>query len=158
MEGVLSFQRRAVLSDLLGRCSDVFSSKPGHDKVEGHSVRVTPDCCPKRLKPYRVPIALQDEIKVLLELDLIEPSDSDWAHPVVCVAKKNGSVRLCVDFRLLNGFTIPDAYPMKISRDLLYEAGKANFISALDLTKGYIVWRSMVKSMALAPQNQTQTD
>ncbi|GBN65464.1 Retrovirus-related Pol polyprotein from transposon 297 [Araneus ventricosus] len=150
MEGVLSFQRRAVLSDVLGRCSDVFSSKPGHAKVEGHSVRVTPDCCPKRLKPYRVPIALQDEvdrqIKELLELDLIEPSDSDWAHPVVCVAKKNGSVRLCIDFRLLNGFTIPDAYPMKISRDLLYEAGKANFISALDLTKGY--WQIPMKEEA----------
>ncbi|GBM61406.1 hypothetical protein AVEN_70768-1 [Araneus ventricosus] len=68
-------------------------TKPGHAKVEGHSVRVTPDCCPKRLKPYRVPIALPDEvdrqIKELLELHLIEPSDSDWAHAVICVAKKN---------------------------------------------------------------------
>ncbi|GBN20764.1 Retrovirus-related Pol polyprotein from transposon 297 [Araneus ventricosus] len=130
--------------------SDVFSSKPGHAKVEGHSVRVTPDCCPKRLKPYGVPIALQDEvdrqIKELLELDLIEPSDSDWAHPVVCVAKKNGSVRLCIDFRLLNSFTIPDAYPMKIARDLLHEVEKANFISLLDLTKGY--WQVPMKEEA----------
>ncbi|GBL77650.1 Transposon Ty3-I Gag-Pol polyprotein, partial [Araneus ventricosus] len=150
MEGVLGFQQRAELSDVLRKYSDVFSSKPGHAKVEGHSVRVTPDCCPKRLKPYRVPIALQDEvdrqIKELLELDLIEPSDSDWAHPVVCVAKKNGSVRLCIDFRLLNNFTIPDAYPMKIARDLLYEVGKANFISVLDLTKGY--WQIPMKEEA----------
>ncbi|GBL99508.1 Retrovirus-related Pol polyprotein from transposon opus [Araneus ventricosus] len=111
---------------------------------------MTPDCCPKRLKPYRVPIALQDEvyrqIKELLELDLIEPSDSDWAHPVVCVAKKNGSVRLCIEFRLLNSFIIPDAYPMKIARDLLYEVGKANFISVLDLTKGY--WQIPIKEEA----------
>ncbi|GBM08848.1 hypothetical protein AVEN_57404-1 [Araneus ventricosus] len=117
MEGVLSFQQRAELSDVLRKYSDVFSCKPGHATVEGHSVRVTPDCCPKRLNLYRVPIALQDEvdrqIKELLELDLIEQSDSDWAHPVVCVAK-NGSVRLCIDFRLLNSFTIPDAYPMKM--------------------------------------------
>ncbi|GBN70331.1 Retrovirus-related Pol polyprotein from transposon 297 [Araneus ventricosus] len=150
MEGVLGFQQRAELSDVLRKYSDVFSSKPGHAKVEGHSVRVTPDCCPKRLKPYRVPIALQEEvdrqIKELLELDLIEPSDSDWAHPVVCVAKKNGSVRLCIDFRLLNSFTIPDAYPMKIARDLLYEVGKANFISVLDLTKGY--WQIPMKEEA----------
>ncbi|GBM22534.1 Transposon Ty3-I Gag-Pol polyprotein [Araneus ventricosus] len=150
MEGVLSFQQRVELSDVLGKYSDVFSSKPGHAKVEGHSVRGTPDCCPKRLRPYRVPIALQNEvdreIKELLELDLIEPSDSDWAHPVVCVAKKNGSVRLCIDFRLLNSFTIPDAYPMKIARDLLYEVGKANFISVLDLTKGY--WQIPMKEEA----------
>ncbi|GBO45566.1 Retrovirus-related Pol polyprotein from transposon 297 [Araneus ventricosus] len=150
MEGVLGFQQRAELSDVLRKYSDVFSSKPGRAMVEGHSVRVTPDCCPKRLKPYRVPIALQDEvdrqIKELLELDLIEPSDSDWAHPVVCVAKKNGSVRLCIDFRLLNSFTIPDAYPMKIARDLLYEVGKANFISVLDLTKGY--WQIPMKEEA----------
>ncbi|GBN10114.1 Retrovirus-related Pol polyprotein from transposon 297 [Araneus ventricosus] len=150
MEGVLGFQQRAELSDVLRKYSDVFSSKPGHAKVEGHSVRVTPDCCPKRLKPYRVPIALQDEvdrqIKELLELNLIEPSDSDWAHPVVCVAKKNGGVRLCIDFRLLNSFTIPDAYPMKIARDLLYKVGKANFISVLDLTKGY--WQIPMKEEA----------
>ncbi|GBN00767.1 Pro-Pol polyprotein [Araneus ventricosus] len=147
MEGVLSFQQRAELSDVLRKYSDVFSSKPGHAKVEGHFVRVTPHCCPKRLKPYRVPMALQDEvdrqIKELLELDLIEPSDSDWARPVVCVAKKNGSVRLCIDFRLLNSFTIPDAYPMKIARDLLYEVGKASFISVLHLTKGY--WQIPMK-------------
>ncbi|GFY61188.1 hypothetical protein TNIN_164341 [Trichonephila inaurata madagascariensis] len=70
-------------------------------------------------------------------MDLIEHRDSDWAHPGVCVAKKDGSIRLCIDFRLLNSFIIPDAYPMKHATDLINEIDKAPFISVLDLTKGY---------------------
>ncbi|GFU57547.1 retrovirus-related Pol polyprotein from transposon 17.6 [Trichonephila clavipes] len=56
---------------------------------------------------------------------------------IVCVSKKNGSIRLCVDYRHLNSFTIADAYPMQNARDLLFEVGQANYITVLDLTKGY---------------------
>ncbi|GFS58181.1 hypothetical protein TNCV_1411461 [Trichonephila clavipes] len=70
-------------------------------------------------------------------MDFIEHSDSDWAHPVECVAKRDGSIRFCIDFRLFNSFTIPDAYPMKHTTNLIYEIGKAYFNSVLDLTKGY---------------------
>lgn len=89
----LTLKQRDDLLEVLHEFTDVFSSKPGQAKVEGHSVKVTEDCRPKKLKPYRVPIALQEEverqIQELLELDIIESSDSEWAHPVVCVAKKN---------------------------------------------------------------------
>ncbi|GFU22295.1 retrovirus-related Pol polyprotein from transposon 17.6 [Trichonephila clavipes] len=90
---------------------------------------------------YRIPVALQQEvnrqINELLHLKLIEPSKSEWAHPIVCVSKKNGSIRLCVDYRHLNSFTIADAYPMQNAKDLLFEVGQANYITVLDLTKGY---------------------
>ncbi|GFW69504.1 retrovirus-related Pol polyprotein from transposon 17.6 [Trichonephila clavipes] len=93
------------------------------------------------MHPYRIPIALQQEvdrqINELLHLKLIEPSESEWAHPIVCVSKKNGSIRLCVDYRHLNSFTIADAYPMQNAKDLLFEVGQANYITVLDLTKGY---------------------
>lgn len=150
MKGNLEDFQRQQLFQILKNYFDVFSSKPGQAKVEGHEVHVTADCSPKRLKPYRVPITLQQEvdrqIQELLDLDLIEPSNSNWAHPVVCVAKKDGSVRLCIDFRLLNSFTIPDAYPMKIAKELLFEVGGAQFISVLDLTKGY--WQIPMKDDA----------
>lgn len=42
-----------------------------------------------------------------------------------------------MDFKHLNGFSKPDAYPMKIAKDLLCEIGQANFITILDITKGY---------------------
>lgn len=110
-------------------------------KVDGHAVRVTAECSPKKLSPYRIPTTLQEEVDLqiceLLEQRLIEPSNSELAHPVVSVSKKDRTVRLSGAFRHLNGFTIPDAYPMKIAKDLLYDIAQANFITILDLTKGY---------------------
>ncbi|XP_055942030.1 uncharacterized protein LOC129972075 [Argiope bruennichi] len=146
----LSLQQKAELIHILSKYSDSFSKFPGEAKVPGHNIKVTDDCVPKRLAPYRVPIVLQGEVErqvqELLEAGLIEHSESDWAHPVVCVAKKNGSIRLCVDYRQLNKYTIADAYPMKLVTELLYEIGKANFISILDLTKGY--WQIPMKPEA----------
>ncbi len=137
----LNEEQRFQMFQTLNDHKEVFSSQPGRSNVDGHSIKVTNECVPKKMQPYRVPIALQTEVerqvKELLEQGLIEESDSEWAHPVVCVAKKDGSVRLCVDFRVLNSFTIPDAYPMKHATELLYEIGSAPFISVLDLTKGY---------------------
>ncbi|GFW31062.1 hypothetical protein TNCV_4523311 [Trichonephila clavipes] len=141
MPDVLNSQQKHQLRQLLQQYEDIFRNRPGKANVKGHSVKVTADSSPKRLQPYRVSIALQKEVErqvnELIDMDLIEHSDSDWAHPVVCVAKRDGSIRLCIDFRLLNSFTIPDAYPMKHATDLIYEIGKAHFISILDLTKGY---------------------
>ncbi|XP_055932981.1 uncharacterized protein LOC129963003 [Argiope bruennichi] len=146
----LSLQQKAELIDILSKYTDSFSKFPGKAKVPGHNIKVTDDCVPKRLAPYRVPIVLQGEVErqvqELLEAGLIEHSESDWAHPVVCVAKKNGSIRLCVDYRQLNKYTIADAYPMKLVTELLYEIGKASFISILDLTKGY--WQIPMKPEA----------
>ncbi|GFU97818.1 retrovirus-related Pol polyprotein from transposon 297 [Trichonephila clavipes] len=59
------------------------------------------------------------------------------------VSKKDGSVRLCVDYRLLNNVTITIAYPMQKARDLFFQIGQSIFISVLDLTKGY--WQISVK-------------
>ncbi|GFX76899.1 hypothetical protein TNCV_3279341 [Trichonephila clavipes] len=141
MPDVLNSQQKHQLRQLLQQYEDIFRNRPGKANVKGHSVKVTADSSPKRLQPYRVPIALQKEVErqvnELIDMDLIEHSDSDWAHPVVCVAKRDGSIRLCIYFRLLNSFTIPDAYPMKHATDLIYEIGEAHFISVLDLTKGY---------------------
>ncbi|GFV23447.1 retrovirus-related Pol polyprotein from transposon 297 [Trichonephila clavipes] len=58
------------------------------------------------------------------------------ASNCLCI-QKNGSIRLCVDYRHLNSFTIADAYPMQNAKDLLFEVGQANYITVLDLTKGY---------------------
>ncbi|GFU89345.1 retrovirus-related Pol polyprotein from transposon 17.6 [Trichonephila clavipes] len=129
------------LLNTLGKFSSLFSSLPGLAKVKGHNLKLKPYFTPKKMHPYRIPIALQQEvdrqINELLHLKLIEPSESEWAHPIVCVSKKNGSIRLCVDYRHLNSFTIADAYPMQNAKDLLFEVGQANYITVLDLTKGY---------------------
>ncbi|GFW38545.1 retrovirus-related Pol polyprotein from transposon opus [Trichonephila clavipes] len=109
--------QRLELLNTLGKFSSLFSSLPGLAKVKGHNLKLKPDFTPKKMHPYRIPIALQQEvdrqINELLHLKLIEPSESEWAHPIVCVSKKNGSIRLCVEYRHLNIFTIADAYPMQ---------------------------------------------
>lgn len=65
---------------------------------------------PKKLSPYRIPITLQEEvdreISELLEQGLIVTSNSEWAHPLVCVAKKDGTGKLCVDFRQLKNLKL----------------------------------------------------
>ncbi|GFW25970.1 transposon Ty3-I Gag-Pol polyprotein [Trichonephila clavipes] len=136
----LENSQKYQLANLLSKFSDVFSSVPGSAKVKGHSVSLMPDFVLEKLKPYRIPIALQEEVNKqindLLQLGLIEPSESEWAHFIVCVSKKDGSVRLCVDYRLLNNVPITNSYPMQNARDL-FEIGQARFISVLDMTNPY---------------------
>ncbi|CAG8834627.1 15666_t:CDS:1, partial [Cetraspora pellucida] len=59
------------------------------------------------------------EIKRMEEAGLIRPSCSPWAFPVVLVKKKNGKMRLCVDFRKLNQRTKRDSYPLPRINELL---------------------------------------
>ena len=91
--------------------------------------------------PYRLPHAyweeVKQELKAMLAEGVIEPSQSDWASPIVLVRKKDGSIRLCVDYRKLNAQSKVDAYPMPRIEDILDRVGKANFITTLDLAQGY---------------------
>ncbi|GFS68634.1 hypothetical protein TNCV_373481 [Trichonephila clavipes] len=71
------------------------------------------------MHPYRIPIALQQEvdrqINELLHSKLIEPSESEWAkHPIVCVSKRTEVSDYVLTYRHLNSFTIADAYPMQM--------------------------------------------
>ncbi|GFX07209.1 hypothetical protein TNCV_2424141 [Trichonephila clavipes] len=67
---------------------------------------------------YRIPeslkIKVDEQIEELLRLDLIEESDAEIAYPIVCVNKKDGTLRLCVDFRALNSESVSDDFPMEM--------------------------------------------
>ncbi|GFQ95950.1 retrovirus-related Pol polyprotein from transposon opus [Trichonephila clavata] len=64
MPDVLNAQQKYQLRNLLQRYEDIFRNRPGKARVKGHSVKVTADSSPKRLQPYRVPIALQKEVEL----------------------------------------------------------------------------------------------
>ena len=113
---------------------------PGKNNKATHKIRTigNPSI---RQKPYRIHHAYRE--KVLEELEgmesdeIIEKWENDWVSPLVVVTKKDGGIRLCIDYRRLNQVTKFDAYPTPRVEELLDQIGNAQFISTLDLAKGY---------------------
>ena len=62
---------------------------------------------------------IEKQLKEMLASDIIEPSSSPWASPVLLVKKSDGTWRFCVDYRKLNAVTIKDSFPMPNITDLL---------------------------------------
>ena len=93
---------------------------------------------PYRYSPQKMDI-IDDQVKQLLKLGIIEPSESAWRSPLVVVEKKDGQARLCTDYRVLNMMTEDDTYPMPTARSLfLYMAyRKPTIFTAIDLLSGY---------------------
>ena len=156
--GELSPEQREELEAVLRKHQDTLTKVPGLTNLTSHVIE-TGDASPIRMQPYRVPHAYRDpvkhEIKEMLEQGIIEPSNSEWAAPMVIVKKKDGMIRLCVDYRRLNTVTRVDAYPMPRIDDLIDLVGQAHYISTLDLTKGYwqipVVERDQPKTAFTTP-------
>ena len=101
----------------------------------------TGDLLPIARQPYRIPEKwkgqLIDYTQELLGLGVIRPSTSPWCSSSVTVGKKDGSLRLCQDYRPLNAITVPDPYSMKRVDDTLDFLGEAFYLTKLDLALGY---------------------
>ena len=80
---------------------------------------------------------MKQQIDKLLELGIIRPSNSPWSSSVVTVGKKDGGVRICIDFRAVNSITQPDPYLMPLIEEILDTLASAKFISKVDLNKGF---------------------
>jgi hypothetical protein len=82
-------------------------------------------------------IELKKQIKEVLEKGFILPSSSPWGAPVIFVEKKDGTQRMCVDYRLLNEVTIKNQYPLLRIEDLFDQMRGAKVFSKIDLRSGY---------------------
>lgn len=133
-----AYQQQVI--QLTHRLQAAFNSEPEAASLQAYDLQ-TQHKKPVVRKPYRPPLSLKPtidrEIDHLLKLGIIEPSTSPWSSPVIPVPKKDGSVRLCVDFRGVNEHTLQDTYPIPRVDDLLAKVSAKQFLTTLDLTKGY---------------------
>ena len=112
----------------------------GMAQVTPHTIELT-DSTPIWQRPRRFAEPINKEIENQCEelkaLDIIEFSNSQWSSPIVPVRKKDGQLRLCVDYRKVNSVTKEQKFPMPNLSDSIYAAHNMNYFSKLDLIKGY---------------------
>ena len=142
--------------DLMTEYSDVFSKHDldvGHTSAVRHKINLVDDT------PFRErsrPIAARDvmdarkHIQELLDADIIQPSNSPFASPIVLVRKKSGALRLTVDYRKLNKKTIKDAYCLPRIDEAFGRLSGAKWFSVMDLKSGYY-------QVDMAPEDREKT-
>lgn len=139
----LTSKQRGHVREMLKEEHEVFTTNDD-DIGEVDSVRMKihlHDSKPVQ-EPYRhVPKPLHRELKSyiedLLNKQWITNSDSAFASPVVIVRKKDGTIRLCCDYRKLNSKTVPDRHPLPRIQDLVDNLGGNQYFSLLDQSKAY---------------------
>ena len=107
-----------------------------------HHIRLKPESTiPPSRPPYRMSPAETDELKrqlqELVDKQFIQPSSSPYASPVLFVKKKNGKLRMCIDYRGINKITVKNNYPLPKIDELLDRLHGAKVFSKLDLSSGY---------------------
>ena len=139
----LDQSQQARLQALLERYNDIFAYTPdqlGRCSIVKHTID-TEGHPPIRLRSYRTSPANKEEIdkqiNEMLDNDVISPSVSPWAAPVVLVKKSDGTMRFCVDYRKLNSITRKDSHPLPRISEALDALGGANYFTTLDLRSGY---------------------
>jgi hypothetical protein len=123
---------------------EVFSEElPGMppDRDLEFSIELLPETAPISKRAYRMDVKdlneLKKQIEELLEKGFIHPSLSPWGALVLFVNKKDGSRRMCIDYRSLNEVTIKNKYPLPRIEDLFDQMRGATIFSKIDLRLGY---------------------
>ncbi|KAJ0591942.1 putative nucleotidyltransferase, Ribonuclease H [Helianthus annuus] len=113
---------------------------PPQRQVEFH-IDLVLGAAPVAKVPYRLaPSEMQElstQLQELLDKGFIRPSFSPWGAPVLFVKKKDGSFRMCIDYRELNKLTIKNRYPLPRIDDLFDQLQGSSFYSKIDLRSGY---------------------
>nr|GFA93307.1 putative reverse transcriptase domain-containing protein [Tanacetum cinerariifolium] len=137
---VLSIHDQPIVSEFPDVFPDELPGIPLVLEVE-FNIELIPGAEPISKAPYRMaPIELKelkDQLQELLERGFIRLSVSPWGAPVLFVKKKDGSMRLCIDYRELNKITIHNRYPLPRIDDLFDQLQGAMHFSKIDLRSGY---------------------
>ncbi|KAI3707652.1 hypothetical protein L6452_26279 [Arctium lappa] len=124
--------------------SDVFPyNLPGlpPDRQVEFRIDLTPGAAPITRAPYRLAPSkmkeMMSQLQDLLEKGFVRPSSSPWGAPVLFVKKKDGTMRMCIDYRELNKVTVKNKYPLPRIDDLFDQLQGAGCFSKIDLRSGY---------------------
>ena len=136
-------QQKIRICNLLEKHKDVFSSHDldlgDTDTIEHHIQTTTSEPIAQTYR--RIPPNQYNEVKKhiqkLLDYNIIQESYSPYAAPIVLARKKDGSLRMCIDYRRLNEVTKKDAFPLPRIDELIDAPAGAKFFSSLDLASGY---------------------
>ena len=139
----LSKTEKRATHNLLDRYEHIFSRNKddiGYCPFIKHEILVKDDI-PVHDSIRRIPMGLEekvdDMVEKLLDQKIIRQSDSPWNAALVVVKKKDGSIRLCVDYRNLNAKTIRPIYPIPETKHLLDTLHGSKYFSAIDLSSAY---------------------
>ncbi|KAL0561592.1 hypothetical protein IC582_002026 [Cucumis melo] len=139
-EADVSLSSEPVVRDYPDVFLEELPGLPPHREVE-FAIELEPGTVPISRAPYRMAPAELKELKVqlqeLLDKRFIRPSVSPWGAPVLFVKKKDGSMRLCIDYRELNKVTVKNRYPLPRIDDLFNQLQGATVFSKIDLRSGY---------------------
>ncbi|GJV25698.1 putative reverse transcriptase domain-containing protein [Tanacetum coccineum] len=104
-------------------------------------IDLVPGAAPIARAPYRLAPSemkeLSEQLKELSDKGFIRPSSSPWGAPVLFVKKKDGSFRMCIDYRELNKLTVKNRYPLPRIDDLFDQLQGSSVYSKIDLRSGY---------------------
>ncbi|GJT00215.1 putative reverse transcriptase domain-containing protein [Tanacetum coccineum] len=104
-------------------------------------IDLVPGAAPVARAPYRLAPSemkeLSEQLQELSDKGFIRPSSSPWGAPVLFVKKKDGSFRMCIDYRELNKLTVKNRYPLPRIDDLFDQLQGSSIYSKIDLRSGY---------------------
>jgi transposase InsO family protein len=139
----LSGEQRKMAEKVLREECDVFCrSKEDHGDIPDMEMELKlTDQIPVSCSHRRIPRPLYDEVKNfindLITNNWIRESKSSYSSPIVCVRKKDQTLRLCIDYRMLNKKIVPDKQPIPKIQELFDSLGGQAYFSTLDMAKAY---------------------
>ncbi|MCO5587922.1 hypothetical protein L7F22_041875 [Adiantum nelumboides] len=139
-------QEDLELSKFLNQFQDVFiddipGELPPKQGDDDHGIELILGSSPPNKPPYRVSQAQQEEImrqvNELIEKGMVRPSSSPFCSPVLLVHKKDGTYRMCINYRALNRITIKNKFLVPRIEDLFDKLQGLTYFSRIDLKSGY---------------------
>jgi hypothetical protein len=136
----LAAESISVVEEFMDVFPEELLGMPPEREVEFYIDQI-PGAAPITKRPYRMAPTKLAELKLqiaeLQQKGYIHPSSSPWGAPVLFVTKKDGSMRMCIDYRSLNEVTIKNKYPLPRIDDLFDQLQGAKYFSKIDLRSGY---------------------